>query len=601
MPEMDDTRRVAAAPDTGARSDGLVTQLRQTLGRLEAALEAITDALAITTPDGEIMWCNSAFTRLLDRPKFEVLGASICRVLPPSVDGEPALVPDQVTNDGRRSGSVDVLLSRQPLRAVEIEWSPILTENPNPIIFSIRDVSHWISNQELRRLVDDLQSAHDRDATSRHELELRQLALAAQVVECPVTGLPNRRGLEERLVLALNRQREQATNLAVLFCDLNDFKEVNDVYGHAVGDQLLVELGRRLRRALRPTDTLARLGGDEFVVLAEELQQPDDAVRLAERMRDQLRDPWITHGDSIQLSMSIGISVLPAEQAGTLDHEALLRQADLAMYTAKEQRTNAIAVYDDAIDEQIQRSVNLRRSLQQALGSNRFQLHYQPIVDLSSRQVLGYEVLSRLICEDGTRIMPSEFIPVAERSDLIVKLGELVFRDSFAKLARLHADGQRVKMSINVSPRQLVRTGFADGLLRLADEAGIPTDSIVIELTETTLIQQADSVESELRLLRDRGIEIHLDDFGTGYASMSWLTRLPLDGVKIDQTFIRQLTAGDRNGLMVRAMVDLCHDLGLTVVAEGIETEEQLEVVRRFGCDVGQGYLFGRPDVLPDP
>lgn len=579
-------------PETSA---SLISALHRTLGRLEAALAAISDCLVITDAEGRVHWCNQPFDRLVAMPRLAFLGRRITELLPSDAGGEPVLTAETIASAAQGRGSTTVVLSRQPLRAMEIEWMPILSERPSPLVFCLRDISTWVSNQELHEQVRRLEQQR-READSRNqELQLRQLALAAKVLECPVTGLPNRRALREHLVGALGGLAPDGTprrRVAVLFCDLNRFKEVNDLHGHQVGDELLVEVGRRLQMELRPREMLARLGGDEFVVVAPDLADASEAVDLARRLQERLAEPWTIEGHVLQPSMSVGIA-LTGDPATPIDE--LLRRADLAMYEAKGAGDRAVAVYDRDIDRQVQRSIQIRRRLQQAIDDQALSLAYQPIASLADGATVGFEALLRLQGPEGSLIGPEEFIPLAERRGWIVQMGGWVIRTAMAELLRWRQAGRAWELSLNVSPLQLARRGLAAQCRREAARAGVQPDWIAIEITESMLIDQPELAHAELTALREAGFRVYLDDFGTGFSGMAQLARLPIDTIKIDRTFTDELTADPRKRMVVHAMIRLAHDLGFEVVAEGIETREQWHLLRSMGCERGQGYLFGRP------
>ncbi len=448
-----------------------------------------------------------------------------------------------------------------------------------PLADSTGWFTHWVSVQ--------------RDVSERRAGEQ---ALAQQVLSDPLTGLPNRRGLIDRLERALSRAPQ---DLALIFCDLDRFKEVNDRYGHAVGDALLLELTNRLQTVLRSHDTLARLGGDEFVVLVEQLHGDEDALVLAERLRASLAEPWRHGGEELTLSMSMGVAL--GGGRGTVNAEELLRRADLTMYQVKAAGRDGVAVYTVAMDEQVQQSVSLRQQLEQALRRDRFLLHYQPMVDLESGSVVGAEALVRLRDGDGQLVQPNAFIPVAERTGLIVPMERWVLGEALTVLADWQRQGQPWHLAINVSPQHLERGHLAEELLAEQARTGVDLAGLTVEITETVLLQAHARAHHNLTALREAGVSIALDDFGTGYSSLAWLSQLPIDQVKIDQSYIRQMDHDPRCATLVRGFVRVFQELGLRVVAEGIETVAQRQALLDLGCLTGQGYLFGKPSALDGP
>ena len=382
----------------------------------------------------------------------------------------------------------------------------------------------------------------------------------------------------------------------MIFCDLDHFKEVNDRYGHAVGDALLLELTNRLQAVLRSQDTLARLGGDEFVVLIEDLLTEDDALILADRLRSSLAQPWLHNGEEVTLSMSMGVAL--AHSHGGLNAEELLRRADLTMYQVKNAGRDGVAVYTVAMDEKVQETVSLRQQLEQGLRHRRLLLHYQPLVMLETTQVVGAEALVRLRDGHDALISPEAFIPVAERSGLIVPVEHWVLTQALETLAAWQQQGLPLQLAINVSPQHLERGNLADELLREQQRTGANLGDLTVEITETVLLQAHARAHHNLVTLKAAGVSIALDDFGTGYSSLAWLSKLPIDKVKLDKSYIHQMGQDPRCATLLEGFVRVFHDLGLEVLAEGVETPEQRQMLLSMGCLMGQGYLFGRPTSL---
>jgi diguanylate cyclase (GGDEF)-like protein len=441
--------------------------------------------------------------------------------------------------------------------------------------------THWVSVQ--------------RDVSDRKAGEQQ---LVQQAVSDPLTGLPNRRGLLEQLERALLRQPH---HIALIFCDLDQFKEVNDRYGHAVGDTLLQEITRRMRAVLRPQDTMARLGGDEFVVLIDDLQHREEALGRAETLRSCLAEPWHCKGDELYLSISMGVAFSNNTEGGGpggLSPEELLRRADLTMYEVKSRGRDGIAVYSHTSDQRVQHGVDLRHHLEQALRHDRLLLHGQPLVDLASGTVLGAEALVRLHTAAAELVSPEEFIPVAERSGLIVPVERWVMAQALRTLALWQAAGLPWQLAINISPQHLEQEQLADELLMLQEECSADLGALSVEITETVLLKAHARAHHNLSRLQQAGVTIALDDFGTGHSSLAWLSELPIDQVKIDRSIIARVTEDGRTTALVRGFVQVFQDLGLVVVAEGIETEAQHQAMLAMGCAVGQGFLYGRPTPL---
>lgn len=439
--------------------------------------------------------------------------------------------------------------------------------------------THWVSAQ--------------RDVSQRKAGEER---LVHQVLTDPLTGLLNRRGLLEQLERTLSRNEDR---LALIFCDLDRFKEVNDRYGHAVGDALLLELANRLQMVLRGQDSLARLGGDEFVVLIEELYEDADALLLAERLRGALSEPWMHNGEELSLTMSMGVAL--GESRAGVTAEELLRRADLTMYQVKSAGRDGVAIYTVAMDQEVQQCVNMRQLLEQGLRHNRLLLHYQPLVMLATGEVLGAEALVRLKDSHDTLISPQEFIPMAERNGLIVPLERWVLGEALETLASWQRQQLPWQLAINVSPQHLERGNLAEELLQEQQRTGADLQGLTVEITETVLLQAHARAHHNLTTLREAGVTIALDDFGTGYSSLAWLSQLPIDTVKLDRSYIKQMQQDPRCATLIRGFIRVFQDLGLKVLAEGIETPEQCQSLLAMGCSMGQGYHFGRPTELLSP
>lgn len=433
------------------------------------------------------------------------------------------------------------------------------------------------------------------DVTARRAAEQ---ALSDQAMRDAVTGLPNRRALRERMDAALQRLRRHPGSVTVLFCDLDHFKDINDSLGHHVGDQLLVEVADRLRAALRPEDTIARLGGDEFVALGEGMTDPNDALVMAMRLQDRLSAPWVLDDQVFRPAMSIGIALTDDPDVSV---DEMLRRADLAMYRAKEAGRNRVEMYDRTVDDAVQYAVTIQHELRRAIDNGTLELHYQPIVRLDDQRLVGMEALVRMRASDGRLMPPSDFVPQAESTGLVVPMGAWVIRQALTDLQHLHRNGQDTVMSVNVSPTQLREAGFSDFLLEQVAFAGVDPAHLAVEVTETALIHDPVHSARELTRLSDAGITISLDDFGTGYSSLSWLTQFPVDIVKIDKSFTDDIGLDPRKTAIVQALVSVSHELGFTVVAEGVESQIQADRLVALGCDRGQGYLYGKPTPIEEP
>jgi len=435
---------------------------------------------------------------------------------------------------------------------------------------------------------------------TRHRLEEQlaehQARLEHQALHDPLTGLANRALLLDRIQHALKRAQRRTTGAAVLFMDLDYFKAVNDASGHSVGDQLLLGVAQRLQGVVRPTETIARLGGDEFVVLCEDLRDPvPDALAVAQRVTERLDEPFVVGDREIVVAASIGVA--PAGPGDTAEH--LLGRADQAMYRAKQLGRGRVEVYDPSIDRQQTRRAEMVAALRRAVVDGQLRLVYQPITDVTSRKVLAREALLRWQHPTFGTVAPSEMIPLAESTGLITAIGRWVLETACADCAAWRSDGEAdVGVTVNVSGLQLSSGKFVADVEAALKASGLPPDALTVEVTETFLMTDRADARDGLDRVRALGVRIAIDDFGTGYSSLSWLARLPVDVVKIDRSFVAVLGLVDRQSAIVDAMIHLAHTLGLSVVAEGVETDGQLMHLERLGCNAAQGFLLGYPAPL---
>ncbi len=414
--------------------------------------------------------------------------------------------------------------------------------------------------------------------------------LRRQAMHDALTGLANRAFFNERLAHAVSIRKQAGEQTALLFIDLDNFKSLNDRFGHPTGDAILEVLGQRLRALIRAGDTAARLGGDEFALLLEVVSEPAEVARVAERVLEAISEPVEVDGHRFTPEASIGIAL------GDGAHD-LLKQADAAMHRAKAQVGLGYAFFDPELDHAA--LVRFRRiaELAEAVERRECRLHYQPIVELASGEISGYEALLRWEHTELGELQPLEFIPLAEESGLIVPIGRWVLQEACMHAARLGATaGRELEISVNVSARQLQHPDFVDHVEAALERAGLPAHCLVIEITESVLIETGDAVETRLSTLKGKGIEIALDDFGTGYGSLAYLQRLPVDIVKIDRSFTASVDTDAAGEALLRAIVGLGSALGTRLVAEGIERQSQSEVIQDLGCHSGQGFHYGRPE-----
>ncbi len=422
-------------------------------------------------------------------------------------------------------------------------------------------------------------------------------ALAHQALHDPLTGLPNRSLLLDRIELALARSVRTGENVTVILIDLDGFKDVNDTLGHGAGDDLLRIVARRLLQTLRDADSVARLGGDEFVVVAETSTDALHASTVASRILEALREPVQIAGQQVTVSGSIGVMVGNAHQDKTIDAATLLRKADIAMYRAKSSGRNRIEVFSDEMEDKILRRFALLEDLQRGLIAGELVAWFQPIIDVASGRLMSFEALARWIHPTRGVIPPLDFIELAEGSGVVHALGQRILENAVSQLAEWHRSGlvdSSVTVSVNVSVRQLLAHDFVELVSRTLDKFGLQPKNLHLELTETILADRKLATGPLLRL-RDLGVRVSIDDFGTGYSSLSYLRDLPIDCLKIDRSFVQGLGADRRDSALVGAVVAMALELGLSVVAEGVETPEQFAQLERLGCQQAQGFLFGRP------
>jgi diguanylate cyclase (GGDEF)-like protein/PAS domain S-box-containing protein len=563
--------------DTGQRS--LVVVLRDVTDRARStvALEqarrrfqqafhsAPTGMALVRLDDSRIVDANQSLADMLDRPLESLIGAGIREITHP--DDLRAAATQRARLE---LGIADTYLLEQ--RYVRRDGS---------FVWARTRVS--VTEDEGVALA----ITHIEDVTDQRVAAER---LSHAATHDDLTELPNRAALVERLdELLVGAAPGQ---VSVLFIDLDNFKVVNDSLGHGVGDQMLREVARRLRHVMRDKDCLARFGGDEFVVF---VNGDVDAAAVAERLRRAVQRSIFVDGHELVTTASIGIAV---NSSGALSADELLRDADAAMYRAKAAGRDRVEAFTEATRrasvEALQTSTELRRGLERG----EVVPYFQPIVDLDGGQVVGFEVLARWLHPDRGLLVPAQFLPVAEEAGLMTELGSRILRDSLAQLAHWRANGLRFadcSLSVNVATQQLIDASFLDLVHDALGETGIDADSLWLEITETALMADTRAAGNALRDLRGLGLHLSVDDFGTGYSSLTYLKRFPVEAIKIDRSFVLGLGLEADDTSIVEAVVNLGHSLGLTVVAEGVETPLQLNRLRDLGCDKAQGYLFGRP------
>lgn len=549
---------------------------RDSEARYRLLAEHMSDLVCLHDPDGRYRYASPSCQSLLGYAPEELLGRDPYEFFH-SDDRERIR---RESHAAALAGEPSRITYRIRCRCGEYLWVETLTQG-------IHDADgHLVSLQTTSRDVQDRVQA---------EQQLRHDAL-----HDALTGLANRALLGERLELAIRRQsRQPGSHFAVLFLDLDRFKVINDSLGHRIGDQLLVAVAGSLRTFVREVDLVARISGDEFAILLENLSGIDEAIQVAERITASSHRPFLLEEREVFASTSIGIVMDSSHYQQGSD---ILRDADIAMYRAK--LGNApFEIFDPVMHAEALARVYLENDLRQALKAEALELYYQPIVDLSSGGIVGVEALLRWHHPRRGMVSPAEFIPVAEEIGLINSIGLWVLREACQQMMGMEsrlASARGLRVSVNLSPRQLRGGDLVAQINGILRETGFPGQRLTLELTESMLVEDAEAMLALLRAIRAQGVRISIDDFGTGYSSLSYLQRFPVHSLKIDQSFVSRINAEYGNREIARVILALGQQLNLDVVAEGIETEEQLRCLRGLDCPLGQGYLFSRPLPVQD-
>jgi diguanylate cyclase (GGDEF)-like protein/PAS domain S-box-containing protein len=431
---------------------------------------------------------------------------------------------------------------------------------------------------------------NSRDVTDRKIIQQRIQHLA---YHDNLTGLPNRSLLQDRLAHSIARAERSNRKVAVLFIDLDNFKNINDTLGHDVGDELLRQVARRLSECVRVEDTIARQGGDEFIVLLDSLEDGRGASLVAQKILNSLRLPFTLGGTEQHVSGSVGIALFPEDGR---DAQTLMKNADTAMFHGKGLGKNTYQYFTAQMNIAVKRRMTLESALRRAVLQKNFVLHYQPQIDLESGEIIAVEALVRWQTEDSGMVMPGDFIPLAEETGLINEIGEWVMREGCRQAKEWHDMGlARRRMAINLSARQFGDRGFLDMVTRVLAETGLEPELLELEITESQVMRQTEGMILLLNKLAEMGVQLAIDDFGTGYSSLSYLKRLPIQKLKIDQSFVRDITVDPNDTAIVVAIINMARSLDLETIAEGVETAGQLALLRSKGCRVGQGFYFSAP------
>lgn len=427
-----------------------------------------------------------------------------------------------------------------------------------------------------------------RDITERKQAEKK---INEMVYRDPLTGLPNRLLLNDRLAQALEQANEHNTHLGVMFIDLDRFKYINDTLGHGIGDELLKEVAKRLQSFTSKTDTVSRQGGDEFIVLLSPTTLVD-ATKIAQKIVEQFRESLIVHEHELYITPSIGIALYPTDGQ---DIETLIKNADTAMYRVKEQGKNGFQFYTCDMNETVSKKLKLEVGLRKALERNELKIVYQPQIDVTTREIIGVEALIRWQHPEWGMISPAEFIPLAEETGLINPIGEWILYEACLQNKAWQNEGRPpIKMAVNISSRQFQRCDFINTVKKVIEETHINPNDLEFELTES-IIQDSKHAISTMHELKNMGIQLSIDDFGTGYSSLSYLKTFPIDTLKIDQAFTKNIFTDSKDASLVHTIINMAHNLNLRVIAEGVETQEQFQFLQKRNCNEAQGYYFSRP------
>jgi diguanylate cyclase (GGDEF)-like protein/PAS domain S-box-containing protein len=554
-----------------AKIEARTEDVRRSEALFRSVVQNSSDLITVLSPQGEVQYQSPSLRTIFGYDPHDLDGVDPIAMIHP--DDAPAVV-EAARDLSTRSGGTRWAEYR--VRHKDGSWRHVEALGSN--LTNDPQIGAYVLNT--------------RDISDRKQLEEQ---LTHGVLRDPLTGLANRALFADRVGQALRRAARDKGICAVLFCDLDDFKRVNDRFGHAAGDELLCAVARRLIDCVRPGDTVARFGGDEFAILLEQLTEVVEAARVAERIQAGLAEPFAVADRDVIARASIGVSTTAA--AGDSVSQ-LLHTADVAMYTAKEQGKGLYEVYGPSMHATLTERLDLERDFREAVENEHFELRYQPIISLKTGRIRGLEALVRWRHPRRGILEPASFIQLAEDTGLIVPIGREVLRQACAQ-ARSWQQRFRlappVTMAVNVSARQLTDPGLIDDVITALTESGLPPSLLVLELTESVLVDENEATASRLRELRAHGVQIAIDDFGTGYASLSYLRRLPIDILKVDRVFVREIVPGSSGAAFAEAIVAMGRSLGLTPVAEGIETAEQAGELTRMGCDLAQGYRFAPP------
>lgn len=569
----------AFRPESGPPSATLIQDLWNTLGRLESALAAISDALCITNNEHLVLWCNQQFEELVSAPRLTLLGKPIEDLIQ-RLPFEDRRVDLRATfQQHPEVGAIDMLMRKEPISALRIEWSHVTGENPPSTIFTFRDISDQVTLEELR--------------SQQIELISEETRFAISSALCPITGLKMRPSMLRDIEATLAADAGQLR--ALLLFNVRAFRLINDRHGYSAGDELLAEIARRLKQALRSDDALARMGGDQFGVFAK-LSDIEELSAITHRLKGAVEStPFLpaTTQAVVELNpqLDAGSAVI---RGGQSTPHSLLRAAEMALDRVRHGASSSQQADSDSGQDELRDELAMSSAVDHCLQHNLIPIALQPMVMLETGEPYGFEALARPLTADGISIPVHRFMALSEQLGLMTQVGELLIRSTFDvfRQGRLAHEGMR--LSLNLSPSQFAHSGIADRLVTIAQQFQMPLDLLTVEITETALVADESVMRDEITQLRERGVYVLLDDFGTGFSSLNWIFNVPTDGIKIDRSYTAAVT-DPRRRLIMASLANMCRDLGLDVVVEGIETEQHRALLQELGFRKGQGYLFGKP------
>lgn len=545
--------------------------LHEAVRRYRSIFEHATEGIFQTTPEGRYLNANPALAHIYGHASPDELVAHLH-----DIQRQLYVLPE------RRAEFVRLMQAHGVVRNFE---SQVYRRDGHII---------WISeNARAVRDADGSVQFFEGTVVDITERKQHEAVLEHQASHDSLTGLPNRSLLRDRIEQAIVKAQRDHHLVAVVFVDLDHFKLINDSLGHHVGDRLLLEVADRLMACVRGHDSVARQGGDEFVLVLTELHEDNEILAIVSRLLEIISQPWMDEGQEYGLSCSVGISCYPQDGG---DPDALLRCADAAMYKAKASGRSTYHFYTPELNQAISERLELENSLRHALEREEFRVYYQPRIDVASGRIIGAEALIRWDCPGKGIIPPDSFISIAEETGLIIPIGQWILEEACRQNSAWQRAGlPPINVSVNLSPIQFRHTGLVQAVASALAQAGLDPAFLELELTESFVMHDAERINVAMKSLKTLGVDIAVDDFGTGYSSLSYLKRFPVDRLKVDKSFVRDIDSDPDDAAIVRAIITLGHALGLKVVAEGVETLAHLEFLRRHGCDELQGYYFSRP------